>query len=161
MRSWRRLQRPGPCSRRKWLVLSLSATLTQSSRLQLFCSVLSLKGRACPNSKLDGLRPSLVRLDRVQPPCSKWPAAFRRDRLVRYRIWYEFRGNGGHRLFTVCIMPADVPTRFDLHDDVKQLCGTVMRDNEMFKEMDCAKTNDQQWNGVVPDYFHVRTTWPQ
>ena len=58
-------------------------------------------------------------------------------------------------------MEADVPTRFDLYDDVKQLCGTVMRDNEMFKEMDCAKTNDQQWNGVVPDSFHVRTTWPQ
>ena len=54
---------------------------------------------------------------------------------------------------------ADVPTRFD--DDVKQPFGTFMRGNETFNEMDYAKTNDQQWNGVVPDSFDVRTAWPQ
>ena len=31
---------------------------------------------------------------------------------------------------------------------MKQLCETVMQGNEMFKEMDCAKTNDQQWSGA-------------
>ena len=54
---------------------------------------------------------------------------------------------------------ADVPTRFDSYNDAKQLCGTVMRTNEMFKERDYAKTKDQQWNGVVADSFDVRTTW--
>ena len=38
-----------------------SATLAQSSLLQLSRSVLSLKGRACPNSKLDGLCSSASR----------------------------------------------------------------------------------------------------
>lgn len=56
---------------------------------------------------------------------------------------------------------AAVPTRFGSYDDVKMLCGTIMRGNETFKEMDYAKTNDQQWNGVVPDSFDVRTAWPQ
>ena len=56
---------------------------------------------------------------------------------------------------------ADVPTRFGSYDDVKQLCGIIMRGNETFKEMDYAKTNDQEWNGVVPDSFDVRTAWPQ
>ena len=37
--------------------------------------------------------------------------------------------------------------------DVKMLCGTIMRGNETFKEMDYEKTNDQQWNGVMPDSF--------
>ena len=36
-----------------------------------------------------------------------------------------------------------------------------MRGNETFKEMDYEKTSDQQWNGVVPDSFDVRTAWPQ
>ena len=32
-----------------------------------------------------------------------------------------------------------------------------MRGNETFKEMDYEKTNGQQWNGVVPVSFDVRT----
>ena len=36
-----------------------------------------------------------------------------------------------------------------------------MRSNETLKEMDCVQTNDQQWNGVVPDSFDVRTASPQ
>ena len=38
-----------------------------------------------------------------------------------------------------------------LRTNVKQLCETIMRGNEMFKEMNYAKTNDQQWYEVVPD----------
>ena len=30
-----------------------------------------------------------------------------------------------------------------------------MRDSETFKEMECAKTNDQQWNRMVFDSFDV------
>ena len=45
---------------------------------------------------------------------------------------------------------AAVPTRFGSYDDVKMLCGTIMRGNETFKEMDFEKTNDQQWNGAIP-----------
>ena len=52
---------------------------------------------------------------------------------------------------------AAVPTRFGSYDDVKMLCGTIMRS----KEKDYAKTNDQQRNGIVPDSFDVRTAWPQ
>ena len=43
-----------------------------------------------------------------------------------------------------------------LRTNVKQLCETIMRGNEMFKEMNYAKTKDQQWYGVVPDSFGVR-----
>ena len=46
-------------------------------------------------------------------------------------------------------------TRFGSHD-VKMLWGTIMRDSETFKEMECAKTNDQQWNRTVSDSFDVR-----
>ena len=35
-----------------------------------------------------------------------------------------------------------------------------VRRREASKEMDYAKTRDQQWNGVVPDSFDVPTTWP-
>ena len=42
---------------------------------------------------------------------------------------------------------------------MKQLYETIMRGNEMFEEMNCAKTNDQQWYGVVPDACDVRKTW--
>ena len=42
-------------------------------------------------------------------------------------------------------------TYWRLRTNVKQLCGTILRGNEMLKEMDHAKTNDQQWYGVVPD----------
>ena len=48
-----------------------------------------------------------------------------------------------------------------LRTNVKQLCETIMRGNEMFKETNYAKTNDQQWYGVVPDFFGVRKTWTQ
>ena len=46
-------------------------------------------------------------------------------------------------------------------EDVKQLCGTIMRGSETSKEMDYTKASDQQWNGVLPDSFDVRTAWPQ
>ena len=55
----------------------------------------------------------------------------------------------------------DVPTRFGSYDDVEQLCGIIMRGNETLKKMDCVKADDQQWNGVVPDSFDVRTASPQ
>ena len=42
-----------------------------------------------------------------------------------------------------------------LRTNVKQLCETIMRDNEMSKDMHCAKTNDQQWYEVVSDSFDV------
>ena len=48
-----------------------------------------------------------------------------------------------------------------LRTNVKQQCKSIMRSNEMFKEMKCAKTNDQQWYGVVPDSCDVRKTWTQ
>ena len=35
-----------------------------------------------------------------------------------------------------------------------------MRDSETFKEMECAKTNDEQWNRTVSDSFDVRTATP-
>ena len=31
-----------------------------------------------------------------------------------------------------------------------------MRCSETVKEMQCAKTNDQQWSRIVPDFFDVR-----
>ena len=37
---------------------------------------------------------------------------------------------------------ATVTTHFGLHDDVKMLCGIIMRDSETFKEMECAKTTN-------------------
>ena len=55
---------------------------------------------------------------------------------------------------------ATVTTHFGLHDDVKMLCGTIMRDSGTFKEMECAKTNDQQWNRTVCDSFNVRAATP-
>ena len=55
---------------------------------------------------------------------------------------------------------ATVTTHFGLHDDVKMLCGTIMRDSETFQEMECAKTNDQQWNRTLCDSFNVRTATP-
>ena len=50
---------------------------------------------------------------------------------------------------------------FRLGTNVKQLCETIMRGNEMFKEMNYAKTSDQQWYEVAPDSFDVRKTWTQ
>ena len=38
---------------------------------------------------------------------------------------------------------AEVQTLFGSYDDVKQLCGTIMRGNAA---MDCDKANDEQWN---------------
>ena len=52
---------------------------------------------------------------------------------------------------------ATVATCLGSHDDVKMLCGTIMRDSEAFKETDYAKTNDQQWNRIVLDSFDVHT----
>ena len=46
-----------------------------------------------------------------------------------------------------------------LQTNVKQLRETIMQGNEMFKEMNYAKTSDQQWYEVVPDLFGVRKTW--
>ena len=40
-----------------------------------------------------------------------------------------------------------------LRTNVKQLRETIMRGNEMFKEMNYAKNNDQQWYEVVSDSF--------
>ena len=48
-----------------------------------------------------------------------------------------------------------------LRTNVKQLRETIMRGNDMFKEMNYAKNNDQQWYEVVSDSFGVRKTWPQ
>ena len=44
---------------------------------------------------------------------------------------------------------------------MKQLRETIMQGNEMFKEMNYAKTNDQQWYEVVSDSFDVQKTWTQ
>ena len=55
---------------------------------------------------------------------------------------------------------AVVTTHFGLYDNVKMLCGTVIRDSETFKEVECAKTSDQQWNRTVSDSFDVYTATP-
>ena len=44
---------------------------------------------------------------------------------------------------------------------MKQLRETIMQGNEMFKETNYAKTNDQQWYEVASDSFDVRKTWTQ
>ena len=49
-----------------------------------------------------------------------------------------------------------MPTHLGLYDDVKMLCGIIMWGTETFKKTDYVKTNDQQWNGVVP--VHVTCT---
>ena len=48
-----------------------------------------------------------------------------------------------------------------LRTNVKQLRETIMQGNEMFKETNYAKTNDQQWYEVASDSFDVRKTWTQ
>ena len=48
-------------------------------------------------------------------------------------------------------------TRFGSRVDVKMLCATVIRDSETLKDVQCAKTSDQQWNRTVPDFFDVHT----
>ena len=40
--------------------------------------------------------------------------------------------------------------------DVKILCGSIMRNSETFKAMEYTKTDDQQWNRVVPGSFVMR-----
>ena len=45
--------------------------------------------------------------------------------------------------------------------NVKKLRETIVRSNEMFKEMNCVKTNDQQWYRVVPDVCDIRKTRTQ
>ena len=52
-------------------------------------------------------------------------------------------------------------THCRLRTNVEQLCAIIVRINEMFKEMDYVKTNDQQWYGVVPDVCDVRKTRTQ
>ena len=41
---------------------------------------------------------------------------------------------------------------------MEHLCTIIVRINEMFKEIDYVKTNDQQWYGVVSDFCDVRKT---
>ena len=48
-----------------------------------------------------------------------------------------------------------------LQANVKQLCGIIRRATRRSEKMDNAKTNDQQWNGVVPASFDVWTAWSQ
>ena len=48
-----------------------------------------------------------------------------------------------------------------LRTNVKQLYETIVRSNEMFKEMNHVKTKDQQWYRVVPDACDVRKTRTQ
>ena len=45
-----------------------------------------------------------------------------------------------------------------LRTNVEQLCAIIMRINEIFKEANYVKTNDQQWYGVVPDSCDARKT---
>ena len=44
---------------------------------------------------------------------------------------------------------------YRLRTNVEQLCAIIVRINEMFKETNYVKTNDQQWYGVVPDSCDV------
>ena len=48
-----------------------------------------------------------------------------------------------------------------LRTNVKQLYETIVRSNEMFKEINYVKTKDQQWYRVVPDACDVRKTRTQ
>ena len=52
-------------------------------------------------------------------------------------------------------------THCRLRTNVEQLCAIIVRINEMFKEANYVKTNDQQWYRVVPDACDVRKTRTQ
>jgi len=56
---------------------------------------------------------------------------------------------------------AEVPTRFGSLEEVKRVCGAVLRGNESFREMDTLKTHDEFWAGSIPTDFDVRTHWPK
>ena len=48
---------------------------------------------------------------------------------------------------------ATVMIHFGSHDDLKMLCGTIMWDSETSTDMECVKTNDQQWNRIFSRFL--------
>ena len=57
---------------------------------------------------------------------------------------------------TTRVSSAEAQVDCRLQTNVKQLRETIVRSNEMFKEMNHVKTKDQQWYRVVPDACDVR-----
>lgn len=56
---------------------------------------------------------------------------------------------------------AEAPSRFQSLDDVKMLCGTVLKGDKGYKEFLKMKTDAPLPNEQIPTDFDVRTNWPK
>lgn len=56
---------------------------------------------------------------------------------------------------------AEAPSRFEAMDDVKMLCGTVLKSENDYKEYLEEKTEQEIPDEQIPTDFDVRTNWPK